>query len=545
MGETDSLAMRLLVLAALLLPSLVLAQSLQRIAEVEVYNSQPVFTSAGEAVYFSGSATGGTPILWRTDGTPEGTQAVVPEVVQPSQMVPYAGGLYLAGKSAVGEPAQLYRTVGGGTAEVFGGATDVDHLTVTGGALFFAGRSPDLGLEPWRGNATEVGPVGDVCPGTCDSDPRGFATTSGGVTVFGATDRFTGDEQVGDELWRAGANNVELVADLNPGGSSSPGGFVALDGTLYFTAEGEDADGNDVGRELFQTNGQDIGTGLVVDHTPGSAFSGIRFLGETSGGAVWGVFRDGGYEPHRLTSDGFDLLDDLNDRSGGSLDATMCGPDPDRCDISELFEGNLYFMAEPTFSRRRLYVSDGLTVSAVPTPAGVDRLEYPTRFAGGLAMQGCDDALSSCGLYALAAPGETPTLLAPIPDGFSVYAMEALGDGLVVQMEVGFFTYELWGYGFMATDAESAPESAPLALAASPSPATAAVAFAFDLPAPADVRLTLHDALGRRLAVLMDGAMSAGAQQVRHAVGDLAPGVYLARLVAGDRVATRSVVVAR
>ena len=536
--------MRPFVLAALLLPSLALAQPLQRIAEVEVYPSQPVFTSAGGAVYFSGSATGGTPLLWRTDGTPDGTRAVTPEVVQPAQMVPYAGGLYLAGKTAVGEPAQLYRTVGSsGTAEVFGGATDVDHLTVTGGALFFAGRSPDLGLEPWRGDATEVGPLGDVCAGPCDSNPRGFATTSEGVTVFGATDRFTGDEQVGDELWRAGANNVELVADLHPGGSSSPGGFATMDGVLYFTAEGEDAEGNDVGRELFETNGQDIGTELVVDNNPGSAFSGIRFLGDTSGGGVWGVFRDGGYEPHRLTPDGFELLGDLNGRSGGSLGATMCSPD--RCDISELFDGDLYFAAEPSFSRRRLYVSDGVTVSAVPTPAGVDQLEYPTRFAGGLAMQGCDDARTSCGLYALTASGETPTLLAPLPEGTSLFGMEALGNGLVIQLNVGSFTYELWGYGLVATDAASAPEPGPLTLAASPSPATAAVAFAFDLPAPADVRLTLHDALGRRLAVLVDGAMGAGAQQVRHAVDGLAPGVYLARLVAGDRVATRSVVVAR
>ena len=90
----------------------------------------------------------------------------------------------------------------------------------------------------------------------------------------------------------------------------------------------------------------------------------------------------------------------------------------------------------------------------------------------------------------------------------------------------------------------TSPSASPLSLSASPNPSRGRVALSFRLPSASGVRLTLHDALGREVAVLADGARAAGPHRVATPAG-LAPGVYLARLAAGGAVATRTLAVVR
>ena len=59
--------------------------------------------------------------------------------------------------------------------------------------------------------------------------------------------------------------------------------------------------------------------------------------------------------------------------------------------------------------------------------------------------------------------------------------------------------------------------------------------FRFELPEAARVRIDLFDVAGRRLPGGIDEALPAGAHEVRWAAGDLAPGMYLARLSAAGR----------
>jgi len=82
-----------------------------------------------------------------------------------------------------------------------------------------------------------------------------------------------------------------------------------------------------------------------------------------------------------------------------------------------------------------------------------------------------------------------------------------------------------------------------LRLASSPNPSTGAMSFVLDLPVAAVVDVDVFDLSGRRLASAQRGPLSAG----RHAVpwdgrgadgGSVAPGVYLARVSAGERTAT-------
>ena len=55
----------------------------------------------------------------------------------------------------------------------------------------------------------------------------------------------------------------------------------------------------------------------------------------------------------------------------------------------------------------------------------------------------------------------------------------------------------------------------------------------------------MYDALGRAVAVLADGILAAGPHETTFDGAALPAGVYLVRLVAGGRTATRAVTVLR
>lgn len=95
-----------------------------------------------------------------------------------------------------------------------------------------------------------------------------------------------------------------------------------------------------------------------------------------------------------------------------------------------------------------------------------------------------------------------------------------------------------------ATAAESGPGDAGTRLGPPvPNPATDHVRFAVTLDAPADVRLDVLDLLGRRLAGVAPGRMSAGTVAVE--TGALARGLYVAVLRVDGAVAGRQRVVVR
>lgn len=96
------------------------------------------------------------------------------------------------------------------------------------------------------------------------------------------------------------------------------------------------------------------------------------------------------------------------------------------------------------------------------------------------------------------------------------------------------------------TETAADEPASPLALVLGvyPNPALGPVTIRFALDRPGPVRLTVHDALGRAVAVLADGALAAGAHAATLDV-TLAPGVYLVRLSAGGRSVTRPLTVVR
>ncbi|WP_397546298.1 FlgD immunoglobulin-like domain containing protein [Rhodothermus marinus] len=100
-----------------------------------------------------------------------------------------------------------------------------------------------------------------------------------------------------------------------------------------------------------------------------------------------------------------------------------------------------------------------------------------------------------------------------------------------------------------ATDASSQPEAFRI-LPPWPNPFREAVHVPFHLPAPTPVRLEVYDLLGRSVRVLVEGPLGAGTHTFvwdgRDGRGRrLPPGLYVLRLEAGGRTATRIIACAR
>jgi hypothetical protein len=78
-----------------------------------------------------------------------------------------------------------------------------------------------------------------------------------------------------------------------------------------------------------------------------------------------------------------------------------------------------------------------------------------------------------------------------------------------------------------------------------PNPSRGAATVALTLAQPGEAAVALFDALGRRVALLHEGVLAAGAHRLPLRASSLPPGVYVVRAIAGAEVAGASVVVAR
>jgi len=89
------------------------------------------------------------------------------------------------------------------------------------------------------------------------------------------------------------------------------------------------------------------------------------------------------------------------------------------------------------------------------------------------------------------------------------------------------------------------PETEPPAtrmLGPSPNPFNPTTAVGYQLPAPGYVSLRIYDTAGREVSALVDGWRDAGSHRVTFDGSDLAAGVYLARMEAGDFVQVQKLI---
>jgi ELWxxDGT repeat protein len=228
--------------------------------------------------------------LWRTDGTPEGTELVRDIVLgtgsgSPSGFTVFGGKLYFI-TTGPGGTRQLWRTDGTATGtvrvstKVTVSTTDFPNggLVRVGGSLFFAGNGGTTGNELWKTNGTEEGTVlvKDIWPGVTGSEPQRL-TAFGGALYFSASDGASGRE-----LWRSDGTEegTRLITELVSGNNTAelPSALVATPTRLFFSVTGGTANA------LYATDGTAAGTAKLVDFKAlggTGALHGMTALGET------------------------------------------------------------------------------------------------------------------------------------------------------------------------------------------------------------------------------------------------------------------------
>lgn len=177
---------------------------------------------------------------------------------------------------------------------------------------------------------------------------------------------------------------------------------------------------------------------------------------------------------------------------------------------------------------------------------------YWAEFGAGRIVRASYTGASATALYTGLA---NPTYLALDPAGARIFWSEAGGTPRLRQGPIGggtpsplvFTTQAYGGVVFAPASVVDAPapdvvrelELAPI----SPNPARAGARVDFALPDDADVRVTLTDVAGRRVALLAEGPHRAGRHHVALAParGSLAPGLYFVRLESGGFTRTRRV----
>jgi hypothetical protein len=95
------------------------------------------------------------------------------------------------------------------------------------------------------------------------------------------------------------------------------------------------------------------------------------------------------------------------------------------------------------------------------------------------------------------------------------------------------------------TPTEPEPEAVGLSLSVAPNPVTSVAGVTLSLVLPSPVRLAVYDVIGREVALLHEGLLSAGTHRFPWVPGALAPGLYLVRVEADGHAVSRRVVVAR
>ena len=238
-----------LVVFLCLLPALAAGQGsigpLEKLEEVGhgVFRGASITSlfQAGELAYFMVEGSYSSRLLWRSDGTPEGT-------------------FRLAGISGMSGPGPHFWTSDGSTI----------YFIATGDQ----GRSPFMNL--WRSDGTVEG-TGPLLPfepwsfqtGVTDL-PTALAVPETGLTFFSM-----GNGE--NELWASDGTpeGTRLVKDINPEGSSNPSFMTAFNGELYFLASLPQ------GRELWRSDGTTAGTGKVEEfHHLGTGVLALKAVGD-------------------------------------------------------------------------------------------------------------------------------------------------------------------------------------------------------------------------------------------------------------------------
>ncbi|WP_179228578.1 ELWxxDGT repeat protein [Leptolyngbya ohadii] len=299
------------------------------------------FATVDGILYFSANDGVSGTELWRSDGTAAGTRIVQdyrPGTgnLNPQEFTVVGNRLYFLGQSAgVGSVNLFYlssnaqspiQEVITATSNPNVEALNVGKLTAIGDTLYFTsseriGATSNSGLELMRiqdaDNSTTIQRIDvfeNLGPSTPEASSPTFLTAVGNSLFFQARRLVEGAART--ELVRFtpgdGVTTVDTLTtfDVPPNDlASTPANLINIDGTLYFTASGENASGADIGNELWalpnaETALETQAPVLVGDINPGSSSNAsdlvnlngaLYFLADDGNGkALWRAQQDSG-----------------------------------------------------------------------------------------------------------------------------------------------------------------------------------------------------------------------------------------------------------
>jgi ELWxxDGT repeat protein len=418
-------------------------------------------TSSQGALYFfawDGVHNG----LWRSDGTSQGTKLVkeieTPEDMTPPQyLVDFSGNLYFSSWAGANNTSiwQLWRSDGTSSGTVVVSSVPMPQgpgvpgwFTIAGHNFFFTAFESGRGHVLWKSDGTSKG-TGPIV--TIDSD---LETATPPVLLAGHDGKlfFIGDDGVsGRELWLSDGTEqgTRMVADINPGPSSSAGWFaraVLANGALFFFADDGAHD-----FELWKSDGTRDGTVLVRDvrEGVGSLFEGANGRLEVPslvaiGGKVLFGANDG--------RNGLELWSSDGTSSGTAMVADIYPSvgDSDPQGFTEL-NGQLFFTAFTADSGWELWRTDakreGTALLIEINPGSASAYPYrPTRMGGAL-LFAADDGVHGSELWRSDGAPEGTTMVKDINPGSATsrpFMAVAAGNKVFLVADDGLHGCELW-----------------------------------------------------------------------------------------------------
>ncbi len=307
----------------------------------------------GSELVFS-AVDGGGPGLWRTDGTANGTELVQRFANRPRPFAAAGGLVFMAATDPqTGASLGLWVTDGtsAGTREIAGPFLDIQRArgqwSVQGTTLYVVCDDGVTGEEIWRsdGSAAGTAVVRDIAPGGASSFPTGLTAVGSDVmfAVGGAR-----------ELWRTDGSAAGTVRVVSTATVAVCADGVAWRGRYYFG--GTDAA---AGCELWASDGTAVGTVRVADIVAGPTGSSPTNLALVAGGSRLAFSCDDGVSGREpWVSDGTAM----GTRRMANIGLTNAGSSPR--ELVDLY-GTTVFSADDGVAGRELWRSDGTTAGTV------------------------------------------------------------------------------------------------------------------------------------------------------------------------------------
>ncbi len=214
--------------------------------------SYAYLTTLGDRAYFSASDAGHGQEVWVTDGTDAGTALFVDATPGPGSTSPFVftvsgGKLYFLGGGSFLVSPWLWVTDGtaGGTHVVstaFGVSTNFDgpsNLWPVNGKVYFSGRTPLTGSEPWVSDGTDAGSrmIANLTPDRAPSSDPWMLTAAGNLLFFSATEGTLSPVSniAESSLWRTDGTAAGTFKLLETG--QGPGALTPAGPLVFFPSQ--------------------------------------------------------------------------------------------------------------------------------------------------------------------------------------------------------------------------------------------------------------------------------------------------------------------